>query len=67
MNAGEIPDDVLRVLIEDVRQCIDKEAELIAELIRQNEGGIQAYNEASPAAEANAGEQRVSNCKQWQG
>ena len=46
-----IPDDVLRFFIQDVQQCLDKETELIAELIRQNEGEIQKYGGAALTAE----------------
>ena len=63
MNAGKIPDDVLLVLIEDLQRCLDKEAELIAELIRRNEGGIQEYNEVSQITEENAGRGVVPNCR----
>jgi len=45
-----IPDDVLRVLIDDVQKCIDKEAELIVEVITRKEVGVQEREDAVQAA-----------------
>lgn len=63
----EIPNDVLSVLIEDIQQCVDKEAELIAELIRQNEGGIQEYNEALLVTKENVGDGGLATSQQRKG
>ena len=43
----QIPDDILRVLIMDVQECLDKETEIIVELIRQNQSGIEEPGEAA--------------------
>ena len=46
----EIPNDVLRVLIDDVQKCIDKEAELIVEVITHKEVGVQEPSNVFMAA-----------------
>lgn len=62
-----IADDVLRFLIQDVQQCLDKETELIAELIRQNEGEIQKYGEAAPTAGETSSNRRIVTGQRRQG